>query len=159
MALRNIRVDGDSILSMRAKEITEVTDRIRTLAGDMLETMYDAEGVGLAGPQIGILKRIIVLDVSENADDPYVLLNPEIVFEEGSQTDYEGCLSVPGKKGAVTRPRHIRVKAKNLMFEDIEIDAEDLFARALCHEIDHLEGILYTSKVEGELKDTDAPED
>lgn len=159
MALRNIRVEGDSILSMRAKEITEVTDRIRTLAGDMLETMYDADGVGLAGPQIGILKRIIVLDVSENADDPYVLLNPEIIFEEGSQTDYEGCLSVPGKKGSVTRPKHIKVKAKNLMFEDVEIDAEDLFARALYHEIDHLEGILYTEKVEGELLDTNAPEE
>lgn len=158
MALRNIRVMGDTILNARAKEITEVTDRIRTLAEDMLDTMYDADGVGLAGPQIGILKRIIVLDVSPEANEPWVLLNPEIIEAEGEQTDFEGCLSVPGKRGTVTRPLRVKVKAKNLMFEDVEIDAENLFARALCHEIDHLDGHLYVEKVEGDLLDVNAEE-
>lgn len=158
MALRNIRVMGDTILNARAKEITEVTDRIRTLAEDMLDTMYDADGVGLAGPQIGILKRIIVLDVSAEADEPWVLLNPEIIEAEGEQTDYEGCLSVPGKRGIVTRPVKVKVKAKNLRFEDVEIEAENLFARALCHEIDHLDGHLYVEKVEGDLLDVNAEE-
>ncbi len=151
MAIRKIRIQGDSVLTKTAKEITEVTGRIRTLAQDMLETMYEAEGVGLAAPQVGILKRIVVIDVSEERNQPVVLINPVIVESDGEQTGYEGCLSVPGKSGIVTRPMHVRVKARNLDFEEIELEAEEFFARAVCHELDHLDGHLYVEKVEGEL--------
>ncbi len=153
MAIRRIRIQGDSVLTKTAKEIPEVTGRIRTLAEDMLETMYDAEGVGLAAPQVGILKRIVVIDVSEERNQPVVLINPVIVEAQGEQTGYEGCLSVPGKSGLVTRPMHVRVKARNLDFEEVELEADEFFARAVCHELDHLDGCLYVSKVEGELID------
>lgn len=156
MALRTIRVQGDSVLSKISKEIPEVTDRIRILAEDMLETMYEAQGVGLAAPQIGILKRIVVIDISEERNEPMVLINPVITEQSGEQTGYEGCLSVPGKSGVVTRPMLVNVTARNLDYEEIQFVAEGFLARAVCHELDHLDGHLYVEKVEGELFD---PED
>ncbi len=155
MALRKIRVQGDSVLGKVAKEITEVTDRTRTLAEDMLDTMYEAEGVGLAAPQIGILKRIVVIDISPEQDSPMVLINPVILESSGSQTGYEGCLSVPGKSGVVTRPDYVKVKAQNLDMEEIVFEATEFLARAVCHELDHLDGHLYVEKVEGRLYDND----
>lgn len=152
MAIRNIRVEGDPVLSKISKEVTEMTRRNEELIEDMLDTMYDAAGVGLAAPQVGILKRIFVVDVSENGDEPFVFINPSIVETSGSQTGEEGCLSVPGKQGTVTRPEHVKVRALNANMEEFELEAEGLFARAILHENDHLDGILYTSKVEGEIK-------
>ncbi|SFB04310.1 peptide deformylase [Acetitomaculum ruminis DSM 5522] len=151
MALRNIRTMGDPVLSKKCREVTELTPRITELIEDMFETMYEADGVGLAAPQVGILKRIVVIDAGE----PVCLINPEIIESDGSQTGDEGCLSVPGKVGIVTRPNYVKVKAKNEKFEDIEIEAEELFARAVCHELDHLDGVLYVEKVEGELCDVE----
>lgn len=151
MALRKIREQGDSVLTKVCKEIPEVTGRIRTLAQDMLETMYDAEGVGLAAPQVGIVKRIVVIDVSEERNQPIVLINPVIIASDGEQSGYEVCLSVPGKSGMVTRPMHVTVKARDLDYEEITLEAEGFLARAVCHELDHLDGHLYVEKVEGEL--------
>lgn len=159
MAKRNIRVIGDPILNKRAKEITEMTPKIRTLIDDMLETMYDANGVGLAAPQVGVLKRVIVIDVSPEGDSPIVLINPEIVESDGEQTGDEGCLSVPGKAGVVTRPNHVKAKGLNANMEEIEVVGDELLARALCHEIDHLNGVLYVEKVEGELHDNTSYEE
>ncbi len=151
MAIRNIRKIGDSILNKRAKEITEMTPKIKTLIQDMLDTMYDAYGVGLAAPQVGILKRLIVIDVSEDGDSPIILINPEILETEGEQVGEEGCLSVPGKSGVVKRPNYAKVKALNENMEEIIVEGTELLARALCHEIDHLNGELYVDKVIGEL--------
>lgn len=152
MALRNIRTIGDEILEKTAKEVTEITPRIETLVEDMIETMYDSQGVGLAAPQVGILKRIVVIDVSpEEEPDPIILINPVILETSGEQTGYEGCLSVPGKSGIVTRPNYAKVKAYNLDMEEFIIEGEELLARCLCHEIDHLDGHLYVEKVEGDL--------
>lgn len=157
MALRNIRINDDPILRKKCREITEVDDRIRELAEDMLETMYEANGVGLAAPQVGILKRLVVIDVGEG---PVTMINPVILETSGSQTGQEGCLSIPGKAGIVTRPQHVKVKAYDLDMEEYEIEGDDLMARAMCHEIAHLEGDLYTDHVEGELMDVkDEPED
>ncbi len=151
MAIRNIRTIGDSILTKRAKEVTEINDKIKVIIEDMLDTMYEAEGVGLAAPQVGILKRIVVIDVSPEGDSPIILINPELVNVEGEQTGPEGCLSVPGKTGIVTRPNYAKVKAYNENMEEITVEGTELLARALCHEIDHLDGCLYVDKVEGEL--------
>ncbi|MBD5087598.1 MAG: peptide deformylase [Clostridiales bacterium] len=152
MALRNIREMGDDILNKKAKKVKEMTERTRTLIEDMLETMYEANGVGLAAPQVGILKRIVVIDVSPGEEpEPIILINPEILETSGEQTGYEGCLSVPGRSGIVTRPNYAKVKAQDINMEEIIIEGEDLLARALCHEIDHLEGHLYVEKVEGDL--------
>ncbi len=160
MALRNIRVIGDRILTQPAREITEVTPRIRELAADMLETMYEAPGVGLAAPQVGILKKLIVVDVSEEGNEPYVVINPKLVKVEGTQFGDEGCLSVPGKQGTVMRPNHVIVNGYDLDMNKIEIDAEGFLARAFCHEIDHLNGILYVDKVEkGTLKNVSDEKD
>ena len=153
MALRNIRKQGEEILTKRAKEIREITPRIRELAADMLETMYDAEGVGLAGPQVGILKRIVVIDISEERNDPLVMINPVITSSDGSQTGWEGCLSVPGKSGQVTRPERVTATYTDLEGNEYEIEAEGFLARAVCHELDHLDGHLYVEKVEGRLYD------
>lgn len=153
MALRNIRKIGDPILNKQAKEIKEMTPKIKELIEDMLDTMYDDQGVGLAAPQVGILKRLVVIDCSEEGDAPIILINPEIIETSGSQTGYEGCLSVPGKSGIVTRPNYAKVKALNENMEPIEVEGTELLARALCHEIDHLDGHLYVEKVEGELLD------
>ena len=150
MALRTIRVQGDPILNKVCRPITEVTPKIRTLAEDMIETMYEANGVGLAAPQVGILKRIVVIDVG---DGPIVLINPEILETEGSQTGDEGCLSLPGKAGVVTRPNYVKVRALDENMVERELEGTELLARAFCHEIDHLDGHLYTELVEGDLFD------
>ena len=142
---------GDPVLEKRAKEVTDLNFRTKLLIEDMFDTMYESGGVGLAAPQIGILKRIVVIDVSPEGDSPILLINPEIVETRGEQTGDEGCLSVPGKVGVVTRPNYVKVRAKNLQMEEFEIEGEELLARAFCHEIDHLEGVLYVTKVEGDL--------
>ncbi len=153
MALRNIREIGDPVLEKKAKAVKEVNEKTKILIGDMLDTMYEAYGVGLAAPQVGILKRIVVIDVSQEGDSPVVLINPEVVETSGEQTGYEGCLSVPGKSGIVTRPSYAKVKALNENMEEILVEGEGLLARALCHEVDHLDGHLYVEKVEGDLVD------
>lgn len=159
MALRNIRKIGDEILTKKAKEVQEITDKTRELVEDMLETMYAEDGVGLAAPQIGILKRIAVIDVTQEQDSPIILINPVIIHQEGEQRGSEGCLSVPGKAGIVTRPNVIRVRAYNLDMEEYEIEGEELLARALIHEIEHLDGQLYVDKVEGDLVDVGQEEE
>ena len=156
MALRNIRVIGDEILYKRSKEVKEVTERTRQLVEDMFETMYEAEGVGLAAPQVGILKRIVVIDVSEEQNSPIVLINPVITHMEGEQRGSEGCLSVPGKAGIVIRPNLVRARALDLDMNEIEIEGEEFLARAIIHEVEHLDGKLYVDKVDGELVDVEA---
>ena len=148
MALRTIRVQGDSVLTKKSRTVDKMTPRIGELITDMLDTMYDAMGVGLAAPQVGILKRIVVIDVGEG---PIVLINPEILETSGEQTGDEGCLSVPGKWGIVTRPNYVKVRALNEEMEELIYEGEGLLARAFCHEIDHLDGKMYTELVEGEL--------
>ena len=157
MAIRNIRIMGDPILEKVCKEIKEVTPRIKELIEDMLETMYDANGVGLAAPQVGVLKRIVVIDVT--GEDPIVLINPRILETSGEQTGGEGCLSLPGKSGTVTRPNYVKVKAYDRDMKPFEIEGTERLARAFCHEIDHLDGHMYVEKVEGELTDVDEVED
>ena len=152
MAIRTIREIGDPVLNKVAKEVTEITPRIRQLIDDMFETMYDACGVGLAAPQVGILKRIVVINTT--GEDPILLINPRIVETDGEQTGNEGCLSVPGKSGIVTRPDYVKVVAQNENMETVEFEGTELLARAFCHEIEHLDGHLYVEKVEGELMDT-----
>ena len=151
MALRTIREYGDDVLEKKCKTVKEITPRIKELVQDMLETMYNANGVGLAAPQVGILKRIVVIDVSPEADQPLVMINPEILETDGEQTGYEGCLSLPGKSGVVTRPNYVKAKATDLDGTEYIIEGEELLARAICHELDHLDGHMYVEKVEGEL--------
>lgn len=151
MAIRTIRTIGDELLYQKSREVKKMTPRIQTLIEDMLETMYDAQGVGLAAPQVGVLKRIVVIDVSPEGDQPIILINPEVIEKSGEQTGYEGCLSVPGKTGIVTRANYCKVKTLNENMEEIIVEGEELLARALQHEIAHLEGELYVSLVEGEL--------
>ena len=148
MALRTIRVQGDSVLTKKSRTVDKMTPRIGELITDMLDTMYDAMGVGLAAPQVGILKRIVVIDVGEG---PIVLINPEILETSGEQTGDEGCLSVPGMAGQVTRPNYVKVKALDVNMEEQILEGEGLLARAFCHEIDHLDGKMYTELVEGDL--------
>lgn len=150
MAVREIRTMGDEVLGKVCKEVTAMTPRTCILIEDMIDTMYEAMGVGLAAPQVGILKRIVVIDVGEG---PMVLINPVILETSGEQTGDEGCLSVPGKAGQVTRPNYVKVKALNENMEEVIYEGEELLARAFCHEIDHLDGHLYVEKVEGELHD------
>ena len=150
MALRTIRIQGDEVLNKRCREVTEMTPRIATLIEDMIETMDHANGVGLAACQVGILKRIVVIDVG---DGPIVLINPEILETEGSQTGDEGCLSLPGKSGTVTRPNYVKVRALDRDMQPFELEGTELLARCICHECDHLDGHMYTEKVEGELWD------
>lgn len=156
MALREIRLMGDEILTKPCKEVTKMTIRNKILINDMLDTMYEAQGVGLAAPQVGILKRIAVVDIG---DGPVVLINPEILSTAGEQTGDEGCLSVPGKAGTVTRPDYVKVRTYTEDMEVIEIEGEELLARAICHEIDHLEGKMYVDLVEGGLRDVDYEEE
>lgn len=153
MAIREVREMGDDVLEKKCKPVTKMTLRTKILIEDMLDTMYEKMGVGLAAPQVGILKQIVVIDVGEG---PIVLINPEIVETSGEQTGEEGCLSVPGKWGIVTRPNYVKVRALNENMEEFEIEGEELLARAFCHEIDHLGGHLYVEKVEGELHDSPA---
>ena len=153
MAIRNVRKIGDPVLNKVCKEVREVNDRTRELIDDMFDTMYEADGVGLAAPQVGILKRIVVIDVT--GEDPILLINPVILSIDGEQTGYEGCLSVPGKTGVVTRPNYVKVKAYNADMEEFTLEGEELLARAICHELDHLDGKLYVDCVEGELMNTE----
>ena len=148
MALRTIRIQGDPVLEKVCKPVPEVTEKIRDLIDDMIETMYEANGVGLAAPQVGILKRIVVIDVGEG---PIVMINPCILETSGEQTGDEGCLSLPGKAGVVTRPDYVKAKAYNEDMEEYTIEGTALLARAICHELDHLDGHMYTEKVEGPL--------
>lgn len=151
MAIRNVRIQGDKVLEKKCKEVKEMTPRIRALIDDMFETMYDQSGVGLAAPQVGVLKRIVVIDTT--GEDPYVLINPVIEETSGEQRGYEGCLSLPGKSGIVTRPNYVRVRALDENMQEYALEGEELLARAICHECDHLDGIMYTSKVEGKIYD------
>ena len=151
MAVRQIRVIGDEVLNKKCKPVKEMTPRIQQLIDDMFETMYESNGVGLAAPQVGVLKQIVVMDVDD--ENQYVLINPEIIETSGSQTGPEGCLSVPGKWGIVTRPNVVKVRALNEEMEEFELEGEGLLARAFCHEIDHLSGNLYVDKVEDGLHD------
>ncbi|MBQ2705256.1 MAG: peptide deformylase [Agathobacter sp.] len=150
MALREIRVQGDPVLEKVCKEVKEITPRTQDLIDDMIETMYEANGVGLAAPQVGILKRIVVIDVGEG---PIVMINPRIISTDGEQTGDEGCLSVPGKAGCVTRPNYVMARFFNEDMQECEIEGTELLARAICHELDHLDGHLYVEKVEGGLHD------
>ena len=157
MALRNLRIEGDPILNKVSRPVTEMKDRYVELIDDMLETMYESNGVGLAAVQVGVLRRIVVIDVGGG---PVVLINPEIIEADGEQTGQEGCLSVPDKVGIVTRPNHVKVRALDEEMNEFEFEAEGFFARACCHELDHLDGHLYVEKVEGDLVDvSDAEEE
>ena len=156
MATRKIREIGDEVLTKPCKEVTKITLRTKVLINDMLDTMYEALGVGLAAPQVGVLKRIVVIDVGEG---PIVLINPEIIETSGEQSGEEGGLSVPGKSGMVTRPNYVKVRALNEDMEEIELEGEGLLARAFCHEIDHLDGKMYVDLVEGELHDVNYEEE
>ncbi len=152
MALRQIREIGEACLTKVCKPVKEVNKRTRELIEDMLDTMYDAEGVGLAAPQVGVLKRIAVIDAGEEyQDSPLILINPEVLETSGEQTDYEGCLSVPGKVGRVTRPAYAKVKAYDIDMNEYIVEGEDLLARALLHEIEHLDGHMYVERVSGRL--------
>ncbi|WP_292139278.1 peptide deformylase [Butyrivibrio sp.] len=155
MALRTIREYGDEVLAKKCKDVKEITPRIKELVADMLETMYEANGVGLAAPQVGILKRVVVIDCSPEGDQPIVMINPEILETSGEQTGYEGCLSLPGKSGIVTRPNYVKAKAFDLEGKEYIIEGEELLARAICHELDHLDGHMYVEKVEGDLVDNE----
>lgn len=156
MAIRKIREMGDDVLTKVCKEVEKVTPRTKVLIDDMFDTMYDAMGVGLAAPQVGVLKRIVTIDVGEG---PILLINPEIIETSEEQTGEEGCLSVPGKSGVVTRPNYVKVRAFDEDMKEIVLEGEGLLARAFCHEIDHLDGHLYVEKVEGELEDMYYEED
>ena len=146
MAKRNIlTVDTDNeTLRKKSREVENIDERILTLLDDMAETMYAANGVGLAAPQVGILKRVVVIDVGDGLIE---LINPVITYKKGEQIDAEGCLSVPGKSGTVSRPEKVMVRALNRKGEEINIEGTGLLARALCHEIDHLSGTIYTDHV------------
>ncbi len=153
MAIRQIRTIGDEILTKQCKPVKEMTPRLRQLIDDMFDTMYDANGVGLAAPQVGILRQIVVIDIGD--ENQYVLVNPEILEESGSQTGSEGCLSVPGKAGKVTRPNYVKIRAFDENTEPFELEGEELLARCICHECAHLSGHLYVELVEGELEDVE----
>ena len=156
MAIRNIRIIGDEVLRKQCKEVTEMTSRIKGLIHDMFDTMYEANGVGLAAPQVGILKQIVVIDCG---DAPYVLINPKIIETAGEQTGDEGCLSVPGKVGVVTRPDYVKVQALDENMKPYELEGTGLLARAICHECDHLFGKLYVDMVEGEIREVQEEEE
>ena len=157
MAIRKVRVIGDEILGKVCKPVKEMTPRTRELIEDMFETMYEENGVGLAASQVGVLRQIVTIDVEDG--NQYVLINPEILETSGEQTGYEGCLSVPGKTGIVTRPDHVRVRALNEEMEPYGLVGEGLLARAVCHECAHLDGQLYVELVEGELMDVEKEEE
>lgn len=156
MALRQIREIGDEILTKPCREVKEMTPRVKELIDDMFETLYNADGVGLAAPQVGVLKRIVVIDTGEN---PLILINPVLLESSGEQTANEGCLSVPGKCGMVTRPNYAKVRYLDENMEEQILEGEELLARAICHELDHLDGKLYVDLVEGELKDVSEDEE
>ncbi|KNF08738.1 peptide deformylase Def [Gottschalkia purinilytica] len=144
MAIRQLRLEGDPLLRKKSREIEKIDDKIKTLVKDMIETMYKEEGVGLAAPQVGILKRVVVIDVGEGL---FTIINPEIIEEQGEIIDYEGCLSIPGQSGKVSRPAKIKVKYTDIDGNEKIVEAEGFLARAFCHEIDHLDGVLYIDKL------------
>ena len=150
MAIRNIVKYGDDILTKKCRVVEKIDDRIKELVADMLDTLYDSGGVGLAAPQVGILKRIAVIDIG---DGPIILINPEIISEEGFQSGAEGCLSYPGKYGEVERPNVVTVRATNLDGEVYEVTGEELLERAFCHEIEHLDGHMFMERVIEWLED------
>ena len=156
MALRQVRIQGDPVLTKKSRTVEKMTPRIQTLIEDMLDTMYFENGVGLAAPQVGVLRRVVVIDVGEG---PIVLINPEITLQEGEQTGQEGCLSLPGKVGIVTRPNHVIVKALDANMKEISVEGSELLARAICHETEHLDGHMFTEKVEGRLMDVNYDDD
>ena len=156
MALRQVRIQGDPVLTKKARTVEKMTPRIQTLIEDMLDTMYFENGVGLAAPQVGVLRRVVVIDVGEG---PIVLINPEITLQEGEQKGQEGCLSLPGKVGIVTRPNHVIVKALDANMKEISVEGSELLARAICHETEHLDGHMFTEKVEGRLMDVNYYDD
>lgn len=145
MALRQIVQIGEPVLRKKSKKVEKIDDKIIQLLEDMADTMYEADGVGLAAPQVGILKRVVVIDVGDGIIE---LINPEIISTSGEQIDDEGCLSVVGESGAVRRPYVVKVRALNRKGQTIEIEGEELLARAFCHEIDHLDGVLFVDKIE-----------
>lgn len=160
MAIRKIRElgeFGDSVLKKPCKDVKEITPRVQDLINDMFDTLYDANGVGLAAPQVGILKRIVVIDVT--GEDPILMINPKVLETSGEQTGYEGCLSVPGKTGRVTRANYVKMLAYDENLEPFEIEGTELLARAMLHEMDHLEGHIYVEKVEGPLQNVEDVED
>ena len=158
MAIREIRLQGDPILEQVCKPVKLMTPRLQILIGDMLDTMYEKNGVGLAAPQVGVLRRIVVIDVDDEKG-PYILVNPEIIEQQGEQIGSEGCLSVPGYAGTVTRPSYVKVSALNEKMQPVEYEGEGLLARAFCHEIDHLDGHLYVSLAEGGLYEVSEEEE
>ncbi len=149
MALRKVRVSDDPILRKKSKEITNITDRIKILLDDMVDTMNKEEGVGLAAPQIGVLRRAVVIDIGRG---PIKIINPEIIETKGEEIDVEGCLSVPGRSGTVKRPEYVKLKYIDINGDEKIIEGKGLMARAICHEVDHLEGILYTDKMIEEVE-------
>ena len=151
MALRTIRVEGDEILNKVSRKVKELTPKISELIDDMFDTMYESEGCGLAAVQVGVLKRIFVIDVT--GENPIVFINPTIIEQSGSQTGDEGCLSVPMKVGQVTRPNYVKIRAFDEDMNEFEMEGTELTARAICHEYDHLNGKLYVDKVEGGLRE------
>ena len=160
MALRQIREQGEACLEKVCKPVKEMNERTQQLIDDMLDTMYEADGVGLAAPQVGVLKRIVVIDAGEDyMDEALVMINPEILETSGEQEGYEGCLSVPDKSGLVVRPNYVKAKYYDIEMNECIVEGEELLARALCHEIDHLDGHLYTEHVIGELVDNSALRD
>jgi len=148
MALRTIRINGDEILRKKSREVTKIDEKILTLLDDMVDTMYEEDGVGLAAPQVGILKRVVVIDVDE--EHVYKMINPRIINSSGKQVDQEGCLSVPEIKGNVERPEKVTVIYTDENGDEVTLEAEDILARCVCHEIDHLNGVLFIDKVEKE---------
>lgn len=157
MAIRRIRYIGDDILKKKCKPVTKMTPSIRELIGDLFDTMYEAKGVGLAAPQVGILRRICVVDVMD--EDPIVLINPEVLETSGEQTDDEGCLSVPGKVAEVTRPNYVKVSSLDMDMNPVIYEGEGLRARAILHEMDHLDGILYGERASEPYRDLEEEEE
>ena len=157
MALREVRLQGDPILKKPCRPVTRMTLRLSILIDDMLETMYSQNGVGLAAPQVGVLRQIVVVDVGEEGGGtgPIIMVNPKVVKTDGEQTGPEGCLSLPGKVGQVTRPEHVVIEALDRRMNPVTIEGDGLLARALCHEVDHLSGHMYTEIVEGPLQDAE----
>lgn len=158
MAIRNLRYEGDEILKKCAREIDTIDDKIKELANDMMDTMHKFDGVGLAAPQVGILKRLIVIDLYEEGTQ-YKLVNPVIVKEKGEQCVEEGCLSFPNKYGKVKRPKEVTVEALDLDGKKVKIKAKDLLAQALCHEVDHLNGVVFVERVEPGTLETVNPDE
>lgn len=148
MALRNIVKDGDEILNKKCRPVVKFDRKLHTLLDDMAETMHHARGVGLAAPQVGMLRRVAVIDISENQDQVIELVNPKIIAYAGEQEGHEGCLSFPGQWGIVKRPDYVKVKAQDRFGEEFTIEGKELLARAFCHEIDHLDGVVFKTVAE-----------